>query len=428
MKSYHGQSLRGKQGTGRAALPTQVQVTLDELLGATKEGLLAFSVVVGLQVMQQMLAEEVAAIVGPRGKHNPSRRASRHGTEDGSVVLGGRRVAIKRPRARTTDGKEVQLETYEAFQDENLLTTLALERMIHGLSTRRYEHGLEPVGTSLPARGTAKSTVSRRFVQATKKALAELMARPLDQQRYLVLMIDGVEMAEHTVMVALGITADGQKQVLGLREGATENAAVCRALLSDLVERGLQADEGILVVIDGAKALKAAVKKVFGDQAAIQRCLAHKKRNIQDHLPEKEQVWVGRKLDQAWQETDYNRALETIKRLASSLEDQHPGAAASLREGLEETLTVIRLGLPERLRRTLRTTNAIESTFDKVRVATRNVKRWRNGQQVLRWAAAGLLDAEKGFRRIKGYKELPILAAALRKQAHPESPTGVKSA
>jgi transposase-like protein len=363
--------------------------------------------------MQQMLAEEVAAIVGPRGKHNPSRRASRHGTEDGSVVLGGRRVAIKRPRARTTDGKEVQLETYEAFQDENLLTTLALERMIHGLSTRRYEHGLEPVGTGLPAKGTAKSTVSRRFVQATKKALAELMARPLDQQRYLVLMIDGVEMADHTVVVVLGITADGQKQVLGLREGATENAAVCRALLSDLVERGLQADEGILVVIDGAKALKAAVKKVFGDQAAIQRCLAHKKRNIQDHLPEKEQVWVGRKLDQAWQETDYNRALEAIKRLASSL---------------EETLTVIRLGLPERLRRTLRTTNAIESTFDKVRVATRNVKRWRNGQQVLRWAAAGLLDAEKGFRRIKGYKELPILAAALRKQALPESPTGVKSA
>lgn len=428
MKAYHGQSPQGKKEEQRVALPAQVQVTLDEVLGAAKEGLLAFSVAVGLQVMQQLLAEEVTASVGPRGKHDPMRQASRHGTEDGQVVLGGRKVAIKRPRARTTNGEEVRLETYAAFQDENLLPALALERMIHGLSTRRYEHGLEPVGTDLPAKGTGKSTVSRRFIQATQRALTELLARPLDEQRYLVLLIDGIEFAEHMVVVALGITADGQKQILGLREGATENATVCRALLADLVERGLQTDAGILAVIDGAKALKAAVTEVFGDKAVIQRCQAHKKRNVVEHLPEKERVWVGRKLDQAWQESDHSRALIAMKRLAHSLEDKYPGAAASLREGLEETLTLLRLGVPERLRRTLRTTNPIESAFDKVRMASRNVKRWQNGQQVLRWAAAGLFEAEKGFRRLQGYRELPVLADALRHQALPDSPTKVQTA
>lgn len=218
----------------------------------------------------------------------------------------------------------------------------------------------------------------------------------------------------------------GRKHILGLREGATENAAVVRGLLSDLVNRGFKTEEGILVVMDGAKALRAAVRQVFGNQAQVQRCQVHKKRNVLEHLPERERSWVGHKLHKAWQEADYNKTA--LRSLADSLEKQYPGAASSLREGLEETLTLTRLGLPETLKRTLRSTNAIESTFDKVRVASRNVKRWRNGEQVLRWSAAGLLEAEKGFRRIKGYRELPLLEEALRRTQAPEKPITVQTA
>jgi putative transposase len=409
-------------------LPQQVRVSLYEVMGAAKEGLLALAVAVGLDVLRSMMEAEVTAIVGLRGKHNPSRKAFRHGTEEGRVVLGGRKVPIQRPRVRTKDGHEVRLESYEAFQDEQLLTEAALERMLHGLSTRRYHHGLEPVGGDLPAVATSKSSVSRHFVAATRKALAELLARPLGDQRYLVLMLDGIEVADHTVVVALGITADGQKQILGLWEGATENAAVCRSLLADLVERGLRVDRGILVVMDGAKALRAAVRDVLGTKATVQRCQVHKKRNVLDHLPDEARTWVSRKLDQAWAETDYEKARAALTSLAKSLEDKYPGAAASLREGLDETLTVLRLELPEALRKTLRSTNPIESAFDKVRMASRNVKRWRNGQQVLRWTSAGLLEAEKGFRRIKGYRQLPMLANALHTLDLPEQSSTVKTA
>jgi len=409
-------------------LPLQVQVSLHDLMGAAKEGLLALAVAVGLDVLRSMMEAEVTAIVGPKGKHNPNRKAFRHGTEEGRVVLGGRKVPIQRPRVRTKDGQEVRLSSYEAFQDEQLLTQAALERMLHGLSTRRYHHGLERVGDSLPAVATSKSSVSRHFVAATRKALAELLARPLGEQRYLVLMLDGIEVADHTVVVALGITADGQKQILGLWEGATENAAVCRALLTDLVERGLRVDGGILVVIDGAKALRAAVRDVLGAKATVQRSQVHKKRNVLDHLPDEARAWVGRKLDQAWRETDYEKARTALTSLAKTLEDKYPGAAASLREGLEETLTVLRLELPEALRKTLRSTNPIESAFEKVRMACRNVKRWRNGQQVLRWTAAGLLEAEKGFRRIKGYRQLPMMSEALSRHVVPETSSTVKTA
>ena len=409
-------------------LPLQVQVSLHDLMGAAKEGLLALAVAVGLDVLRSMMEAEVTAIVGPKGKHNPNRKAFRHGTEEGRVVLGGRKVPIQRPRVRTKDGQEVRLESYEAFQDEQLLTQAALERMLHGLSTRRYHHGLEPVGDDLPAVATSKSSVSRHFVAATRKALAELLARPLGEQRYLVLMLDGIEVADHTVVVALGITADGQKQILGLWEGATENAAVCRALLTDLVERGLRVDGGILVVIDGAKALRAAVRDVLGAKATVQRCQVHKKRNVLDHLPDEARAWVGRKLDQAWRETDYEKARTALTSLAKTLDDKYPGAATSLREGLEETLTVLRLELPEALRKTLRSTNPIESAFEKVRMACRNVKRWRNGQQVLRWTAAGLLEAEKGFRRIKGYRQLPMMSEALSRHVVPETSSTVKTA
>lgn len=410
-------------------LHDRVQISLQEVLGSVKDGLLAFSVAVGLEVLKAFMEAEVTEIAGPKGKHNPNRRAVRHGTEKGSVVLGGRKVAIRRPRVRTKDGKEIRLKTYEAFQDDSLITQSVLERIIYGLSTRHYEHGLEPIGEDVPAHGTSKSAISRRFIRATSKALEELLNRSLEGKRFLVLVIDGVVFAGHTVVVALGITAEGKKEILGLWEGATENAAVCKSLLTDLVARGLKVEGGILVVIDGSKALRLAVKEVFGEQAVVQRCQVHKKRNVLEHLPKEAQGWVGKKLTQAWAEKDYRKALTELSRLATLLEEKYPGAARSLREGLEETLTVVRLGLPETLRKSLRSTNVIETAFDKVRVVTRNVKRWRSGMQVLRWAAAGLLQAEKGFQRLKGYRELPLLAEALLKATTaPENSMMVKTA
>jgi putative transposase len=250
---------------------------------------------------QVKMPEEVDALVGPKGKHNPERKAVRHGKEKGFVILGGRKVAVEKVRVRSMDGREIPLETYQALQDPELLTQAALERMIHGLSTRNYEYGLEPVGEQLESSGTSKSTVSRRFIAATKKLLDELMKRRLDGRRYVALIIDGIVMAEHTVVAALGIDAEGKKQILGVWHGATENAAVCKALLSDLVERGLKTDDGILVVIDGSKALRAAVRDVLGDTAIVQRCQVHKERNVLEHLPEKHRDWVKRKLRQVQQ-------------------------------------------------------------------------------------------------------------------------------
>ncbi len=335
---------------------------------------------------------------------------------------------MKRPRVRTRDGQEVPLETYQAFRNVGLLTQAALERMLHGLSTRRYRYGLEPVGEGLEERGTSRSTISRRFREATQKALAELMSRPIGDLKLVALFTDGIEVVGHTVVVAMGLEANGRKHILGLWEGATENAAVCKALLSDLVERGLRVEDGLLVVIDGSKALGAAVRDVLGSCALVQRCQVHKKRNVLEHLPEGARGWVGRKLDRAYNEADHAAALTALQALASALEKEYPGAAASLREGLEETLTVLRLGLPELLARSLRSTNAMESAFDAVRTVARNVKRWQNGDQILRWTAAGLLEAESRFHRIAGYRDLPLLIQALRKELFPDKSREVKTA
>lgn len=430
MSSYHGNRSKSPRKNTRVAnrMPARIEVSLEDLAQQVREGLLAFSVAIGLQVMERMMGEEVTALVGPKGKHQPGRTALRHGQENGQVVLGGRKVAVKRPRVRSTDDQEVPLESYQQFQDPALLGAAALERMLHGLACRRYGHALEPVGESVEPIGTSKSAVDRRFIAQTREALEELMQRPLSGQRYPVLMLDGIEMGDHMVIVALGVDVNGRKQVLGLWEGATENAAVCKALLADLVERGLDTSEGILVVIDGSKALGSAVKRTWGRQAVIQRCRVHKKRNVLDHLPERQRPLVSRQLDRAWQEPDVEVAGDKLKKLAAALKEDHPGASASILEGLEETLTVNRLGLPLRLARSLRSTNPIESLNASIRSASRNVKRWRNGEQALRWAAAASLDAERRLRRLYGYRDMPILIAALRKLALPESSTTVKTA
>jgi len=403
-------------------LPQEIQLALTDIAGAAREGLLAMSVAAGMAVMAAMFEAEITEIAGPKGKHNPERVAVRHGAEKGSVTLGGRRVAVTRPRARTVDGHEVPLQSYVHFAAEDLLAQVVMERMLAGVATRRHARAAEPVGEAAgKQKSTSKSAISRRFVKLTETALAELMARDLSGEDIKVLMIDGEHLAERCVVVALAITADGTKKPVGLWDGSTENKTVVRALLADLVERGMNVDDGLLVVCDGAKALAAGVRAVFGDTALIQRCTLHKRRNIADHLPDKDKAWVDAKLVKAFGHPDPEQGLRNAKQLAAQLDKSYPGAAASLREGLEEMFTVARLGIDGRLAKTLTTSNPVESMISIARTTNRNVTRWRDGQMVLRWTAAGMLNAERSFRRIKGFKQMSRLVDALRRHAHPET-------
>ena len=398
-----------------AVLPARVQEALGELIGAAKEGLLALSVATGLGVLHELLEDEVDDVVGPKGRKNPQRTAVRHGHEGGEVTLGGRRVPVERPRVRTADGAaEVGLVTYAHFADRDPLTRVVLEQMLAGVSTRRFSRTRELVGEDVLAaeRSTSKSAVSREFVGRTREHLDALMRRSLQDVRLAVLMLDAIELKGRCCVVALGITTDGIKVPLGLWDGSTENKTVTVHLLSDLVDRGLDCEQGVLVVLDGGKALRAAVGEVFGP-VAVQRCIRHKERNVLDHLPERDRSVVKTRLRRAWASDDHSLALDALRTLATELERSHPGAAASLREGLEETLTVTRLGIRGRLKRTLVSTNPIESMIEIVRRTSRNVKRWQNGDMCLRWTAAGMLEAETQFRKIVGYTDLAKLAVAV---------------
>lgn len=390
-------------------------VALTEIAASAREGLLALAVATGLQVMQAWMSADVEQLCGPRGAHNRNRAGYRHGTEGGSVPLGGRRVPVRRPRVRAADGStELPIRSYELFNGTELLGELAMERMLAGLSTRRYRVGLEPVGTGVEAAATAtsKSAVSRKFVAATETALAELMAADLSKLDLVALMIDGVHFGEHLCVVALGIGIDGVKHPLALAEGSTENATLVTDLLVGLRERGLDVTRPTLVVIDGAKALRRAVVDVF-DAPMIGRCQLHKIRNVRDRLPERLRSVVEKRIRAAYHADSALDAEAQLRALAAELDKTHPGAAASLREGLAETLTVLRLGLPPTLARTFRSTNAIESMLSICRDHARNVKRWRDGQMALRWCAAGMVEAGKQFRRVNGHLHLPQLRAAL---------------
>jgi putative transposase len=395
-------------------LPEQVTIALRELAGTAREGLLAFSVGIGLAVLDELFEAEVVRLAGAKGKHDADRRAYRHGHEPRQVTLGGRRVQVNKPRVRSVAAEEIELRTFRTFATRDLLNEAALGRMLAGLSTRRYSAGLEPVG-KVEARATSKSAISHRFIQGTEQKLAELFGRDLSQLDLVAMFIDGVEIAEHCIVVALGVDADGRKHPLGLWEGTTENKTVCNALLGNLIERGLNVEQPRLFVIDGGKAIRAAVLSTFGTYAVIHRCREHKRRNVLEHLPQAERMFVSRKLNKAWSEPDARRAEAQLRALAKQLETKHPGAAASLLEGLEETLTVTRLGLSGSLLDTFKSTNPIESMISIARDVTGNVKRWKNGKMVVRWMAAGLLDAEKRFRRVKGCRDMPMLRVALRR-------------
>jgi len=397
------------------ALPERVQETLGELAGAAKEGLLALSVGVGLGVLTELMAEEVDGVVGPKGRHDVDRAAVRHGSGAGQVTLGGRRVPVDRPRVRATDGSgEVGMATYAHFADRDPLTAVVLEQMLAGVSTRRFSRTREPVGEDVgdAERSTSKSAVSREFIGRTGEHLRALMSRSLADVRLAALMLDGIELKGRCCVVALGVSTDGVKVPLGLWDGSTENATICRELLADLVERGLDCEQGVLVVLDGGKALRAAVNAVLG-QVPVQRCVRHKERNVLDHLPERDRPAVKRRLRAAWKLTDHAAARDRLEAVAGELERSHPGAAASLREGLAETVTLQRLGVHPQLWRSLSSTNPIESMIGICRSTSRNVKRWQNGDMCLRWTAAGMLEAEAQFRKIIGYQHLATLAVAV---------------
>jgi transposase-like protein len=419
----------GEVGAGRmvvpvggapVVLPEGLAGELDELTVRFAEhigeGLMAASVAIGLDVLDQMMQTEVADLVGPKGRHDPDRTHVRHGTEAGSVTLGGRKVPIRRPRVRTADDTcEATLGVYQVAHAEDLLAEHMVGAMLAGLSTRRYPAALEPVGGQVEAEasGTSKSSVSRRFVAATADQLAGLMSRRLDDERWLIVFIDGFTFADHQLVGALGVTADGTKVPLAVAEGTTENKALVTRLLADLSDRGLDVSKGVLFVVDGSKALTKGIPAVFGAKAVIQRCRIHKERNVLDHLPDAEHSWVRRKLRHGWTNPDAAAAAAELEALARALARKHPGAAASLREGLHETLTVTRLGISGSLLKTVFSTNPVESMIEIVREHASNVKRWRDGEMALRWAAAGMEAARSQFRRVKGYRQLPQLAAAL---------------
>jgi putative transposase len=411
--------------TSAPAVPETVSVALAELAGQMREGLLALAVGAGLQVMAAIMEEDVTAVCGPNGRQDPERTATRHGRGPGSVTLGGRRVPVERPRMRAVDGSgELPIPAYELFSGTEVMGRMAMERMLAGLSTRRYGVGLEPVGTNIEqvATATSRSAVSRRFVAATETALAELLGADLSSLDLVALMVDGVHFGEHTCVVALGIGVDGTKHPLSLVEGSTENTTLVTELIVGLRERGLDVTRPIVAVLDGSKALRRAVLDVF-DRSVIARCQLHKIRNVQDRLPEKMRSVVASRMRRAYHAGSALAAEAELNALAAELDRTHPSAAASVREGMAETLTVLRLGVPPTLARTLRSTNAIESMISICRDHARNVKRWRDGQMALRWCAAGMVEAGKQFRRVNGHLHLRSLRDTLERVTKPVGAT-----
>ncbi len=388
------------------------RVDLLGLLVDTRSDLLELSVTVGLEVVGRMLEEDRTRLCGRKGYPDPDREATRYGYDDGSVVLGGRRVAVRKPRVRSIGGEELPLPTYRQFNQEDPLAGRALEQMILGVSTRNFPRSLEPLPDGANERAVRRSSVSRRFIARTQAQLEKFLSRPLGDRDFPFLMLDGKEFGDHTLVIALGIDATGRKEVLGVAEGSTENEAVCRRLLASLVDRGLSIERARLFSIDGGKGLRKAIRGIFGGWALVQRCQLHKIRNVVDHLPDGKRAWAKAAMRKAYASETPALARRRLLDLARSLAD-HPGAVASLREGLEETLTLLELGVHGALARTLMSTNPIENLMGTLGRVSRNVKRWHHGRMALRWAVTGLLEAQKKFRRVKGCREIPALLRAL---------------
>jgi transposase-like protein len=407
-----------KQGAIETSVAMQ-QLMLPLLLAmdATKKGLLAFVQQMGMTVLQELLATEAALIVGPKGKHQPGRTHYHWGTARASVAFGGRNVVVEHPRVRERGKgrREVALPSMEALRAGDPLSARVAEQVVLGVSTRGYERSLDPVEPEIEARGASKSNASRGLIDATTEKLAEFVSRPLSDVDLCAMFIDGIEIAGRSILVALGVTIDGTKVPLGIWGGSTENHVIATALLQNLIERGLRVEASMLFVIDGGKGLRKALKDVFGNRAIVQRCQVHKLRNVRDHLDEARRAYVARQMRDAYASATASTAKRRLLQLASWLEaNGEDSAAASLREGLDETLTVLNLNLPKTLVRSFSTTNAIENLNGTLRRVTRNVKRWRDEAMIRRWVALAVAEAQRGFRRVKGYRGMSALVTALR--------------
>jgi putative transposase len=389
----------------------ELPVSLASVIEGVSEEIEHLAAQAGLLIMREVMEAEVTSLAGSKGKHDGGRKHFRWGQQPGYAVLDGAKVPLEHPRVRDRNGHEVPLRSYARFQSPTRRQHSIVSKLIHGISARKYEQAVEVVTDGY---GLSKSAVSRELVVATRGALQELCERRIDAlPRLLVLMIDGKEFAGEQVIVALGVDETGHKHVLGLVQGGTENSAVVQHLLDDLIERGLNPEERMLIVLDGSKALRKAVTKTFGDRCPVQRCQIHKRRNVKDHLPQEFQGSADQRIRTAYAMKDYDQAKAQLVKTVDWLEGINPSAANSLKEGLEETLTLHRLGLPEALRKSLQSTNLIESALSVAATVTQRVKRWRRGDMRLRWTAAGLMQAEKNFRRIRGYKTMAKLLNAL---------------
>src|SRR5262244_2066922 len=388
----------------------QMMLPMAEMVGWLRKGVGELIRQAGLQLMDLLMQEEVRDLVGERSQRQSERTANRWGSERGYCVVMGQKVPVERPRVRTTDDKEVRLGSYEMFHRGEPLTETVWEKLMLGLSTRRYGQAVREFAE---AYGLEKSAISEHFIESSRAKLKELMERRLDKTKLCALLIDATPFAGQQMVVALGISQDGKKIILGIRQGATENATVVGELLGDLMNRGLDFTQPRLYVLDGGKALHTAVRKYAGESAPIQRCQVHKRRNVLDHLTDEQKPFVAKKLNAAYALEDYAAAQQALNALQRELMDLNPSAARSLAEGLEETLTVHRLHVPPQLRKTLASTNVIESAFSIVERVCSNVKRWHGGDQRERWVGSALLVAEKQFRRIQGYKQIPVLLREL---------------
>jgi putative transposase len=388
----------------------QMVLPMAEMVGWLRKGVGELIRQAGLQLMDLMMQAEVEELAGKRSQRQAERTATRWGRERGYCVVMGQKVPVQRPRVRTTDDTEVRLGSYEMFHRGEPLTETVWEKLMLGLSTRKYG---QAVREFTEAYGLDKSAVSEHFIEASRAKLQELMERRLDKTRLCALMVDATPFAGQQMVAALGIAQDGRKMILGIHQGATENATVVGELLGDLMNRGLDFTAARLYVLDGGKALTAAVKKYAGESVPIQRCQVHKRRNVLDHLTDEQKPTVAKKLNAAYAMEDYATAKQALDRLHRELMDLNPSAARSLGEGMEETLTVHRLRVPMQLRKTLASTNVIESAFSIVEHVCKNVKRWHGGDQRERWVGSGLLVAQKQFRRIIGHKQIPALIREL---------------
>ena len=400
-------------GEERGVVEVQIPLGLLASLEDVREGFFSLCIKAGRQVLTAMMEQDREALCGPKWKPDPERRALRAGTTRSEVTLGGRRIEMRKLRARSIDGGEITLPSFGFAASRDPLDHRTVEAIAVGVSTRKYHRALDTLGAEERERSVGRSSVSRRFVALSSRMLEQWMSRALDRLDIRVVMIDGLYLRDHCILIALGVASDGAKHVLGLHEGSTENATVARTMLSDLVDRGLGADRPILFVIDGSKGLRKAISEIFGSATPVQRCQVHKRRNVLDHLPESMQPSVLRAMQQAYDSCDADLAHRQLDRLARSLEREHPGAAASLREGLDETLTLQRLGVGGELYRVLRSTNPIENLNGTVVHFARNVRRWKDASMMLRWVATGLHEAQKQFRRLKGFRDMKHLAAAL---------------